>query len=238
MSPILISVVMPTLDEAGALPARAAEIHSQEPPWEWWVVDGGSTDGTQSLARSLGAQVLEGPRGRGPQLASGARAASGEAVLFLHADTELPAGAVSAIRSALDEPSVVGGNFRLRFGNGSPVDRLFDACVLFQQRALGAFFGDSAIFCRRGTLVVAGGVPELPLFEDLELVRRLRAHGRLVQLPLSVRTSDRRYRGREVRTVLRWAALAAAHAVGTDPRWLARFYAPHRGSPASQARPW
>jgi rSAM/selenodomain-associated transferase 2 len=223
----LVSVLTPALDEAAALGDRARELAAQEPPWEWIVSDGGSRDGTPELARSLGARVVVGPRGRGLQLAAAAGAARGDALLVLHADTALPRGALAAIRAALADATAVGGNFTLRFGSGGLADRVFESYCGVQQRLLGVFFGDSALFVRTSAFHAAGGFSDAPVLEDLELVRRLRSAGRLVRLPLQVRTSDRRYRGRVVRTVATWAALVALYAAGVAPRRLARLYPPH-----------
>jgi rSAM/selenodomain-associated transferase 2 len=224
----LVSVVTPTLDEAATLRDRAHELAVQEPPWEWIVADGGSRDGTPELARSLGARVIVGPRGRGVQLMAGTSAAAGDALLILHADTALPRGALAAIRAALADASTVGGNFTLRFGSGRVADHVFEAYYRAQQRLLGFSFGDSALFARAGVFRFVGGFSDAPVFEDLDLVRRLRRIGRLVRLPLEVRTSDRRYRGRVVRTVATWAVLVALYAAGVPPRRLARLYPPHR----------
>jgi rSAM/selenodomain-associated transferase 2 len=224
----LVSVVTPTLNEAATIGERARELAMQEPPWEWIVADGGSRDGTAELARSLGARVVVGPKGRGGQLVAGTSVATGDAVLVLHADTSLPRGALTAVRAALADASTVGGNFTIRFGPGGLAARVFEAYCAAQQRLLGIFFGDSVLFVRAGALQAVGGFSDAPVFEDLDVVRRLRRAGRLVRLPLEVRTSDRRYRGRVVRTVATWASLVALYAAGVAPRRLARLYPPHR----------
>jgi glycosyltransferase involved in cell wall biosynthesis len=224
----LVSVITPTLNEAELLPARARELALQEPPWEWIVADGGSHDGTTELALTLGARLVVSPPGRGTQLAAATRAAAGDFLLFLHADTALPPNAVATIRAVLAAPGVVGGNFTLRFGQGRFVDRFLGVYYRLQQQLLGLFFGDSALFARKAALLEAGGIPETALFEDLEAVRRLRRTGRLVKLPLVVQTSDRRYRGRVARTVALWTALLALYKAGAPPGMLARLYPPHR----------
>jgi glycosyltransferase involved in cell wall biosynthesis len=227
-TPRLVSVITPTLNEATLLPDRAGELALQEPPWEWIVADGGSHDGTAELARSLGARLVLSPPGRGIQLAAAARAAAGDVLVVLHADTALPGRAFSTIRTVLTDPAIVGGNFTLRFGQGGLADRIFGAYYRLQQDLLGLFFGDSVLFARTAALLKSGGIPEVALFEDLEAVRRLRRLGRLVRLPLVVQTSDRRYRGRAVRTVLHWTGLVALYVAGAPPGLLARLYSPHR----------
>jgi rSAM/selenodomain-associated transferase 2 len=215
---------MPTLNEAAVLPVRARELAAQEPPWDWIVADGGSSDGTAALATRLGAQVVESPRGRGVQLGAGAAAASGDALLFLHADTALPPGALRAIRSALADPTIVGGNFGLRFDGDTAVDRLFTAYYRARQELSGVFFGDSAMFARSSTFREVRGFPPDPILEDLGLLRRLRQRGRLVRVAAEVRTSARRYRGRPLRTVARWAAIVTLFRLGVSPRRLAWLY--------------
>jgi rSAM/selenodomain-associated transferase 2 len=226
---VLVTIVSPVLDEEEELPCRAREIERQEPPWEWIVADGGSTDRSTSVARRLGARVLEARRGRGPQLNAGAAQASGQALLFLHADTRLPEGALSAVRGALLDERVVGGHFTVRFGDGTTTDRLFEAYYALQDRVFRVFYGDSAIFVRANAFRRVGGFPDEPIFEDLGLVRRLRGAGTLVTLEPAVTTSSRRYRDHPVRTIARWAMLLAAHHAGVPPRKLASLYPAVRG---------
>jgi glycosyltransferase involved in cell wall biosynthesis len=144
-----ISVVMPTLNEFANLAARARDLDAQPGPWEWIVADGGSSDGTADRAAALGARLVTSVLGRGLQLDTGTRVASGEIVLFLHADTALPHGAFDAMRSVLREAEIVGGNFALRFDERTTVARIFETIYRLRQRAFGTYFGDSAIFVRR-----------------------------------------------------------------------------------------
>lgn len=224
---MLISIVMPALDEAANLPARAREITRQAEPWEWIVADGGSADATVALARAAGAKVVRTARGRGIQLDAGARVARGEALLFLHADTVLADGAISAIRAALRQPDVAGGNFALRFDERGPAALLFEFCYLAQQRLAHTYFGDSAIFVRRHVYDRIGGFGAAPVMEDYAFVRRLERAGRTVRLPLAVTTSSRRYRGRPLRALARWISIMALYRLGVSPQRLARWYRPH-----------
>lgn len=220
-----ISVVVPTLNEAATLSAALARLDGAEVI----VADGGSGDGTAEAARALGARVISAPRGRGPQLAAGARAATGEAILFLHADTRLGAGALDALRGALADPAVVGGNFRLIFDGEDRFSRWLTGFYAWLRRR-GLFYGDSAIFVRRAALEAIGGVPEIALMEDFELVRRLARRGRLacVSEPPAV-TSSRRFEGRRPwRIVAGWVAIHALHLAGVSPRRLARLYRSER----------
>ena len=226
---ILVSIVMPTLDEATNVRARAAEIARQEGPFEWIVADGGSSDETVALASSLGAQTIVCSRGRGGQLDAGTRMSGGEIVLFLHADTALPDGAFAAMRGALDDERIVGGNFQLRFTAEGFLSRVLAWAYANQQRVFGAFFGDSAIFVRRDVFDELGGFGGMPLMEDYEFVRRLRRRGGTRRLDLVVTTSSRRFERRPFRTIVLWASIMVLYHVGVPPVRLARLYRPHRG---------
>jgi rSAM/selenodomain-associated transferase 2 len=223
---VLVTIVTPTLNEEDELPRRAREIEGQEPPWEWIVADGGSTDRTVAVARQLGAHVVETRRGRGRQLNAGVAPAHGEALLFLHADTSMPPSALATLRRALRDERVVGGHFRLRFGDGTVTDRFFDCYQALRDKLFGGFYGDSAIFARSSAFKSVDGFPDEPLFEDVDLVKRLRAVGSLVSLEPIVSTSSRRYRGRPLRTVALWAALLLLRRAGISPQKLAWLYPP------------
>ncbi|GAC1419759.1 MAG: TIGR04283 family arsenosugar biosynthesis glycosyltransferase [Candidatus Velthaea sp.] len=223
-------MIMPVLNEASNLAERAAELARQSGPLEWIVADGGSSDDSVALARSLGAQVVVSPRGRGRQMDAGAAAAVGDVFLFLHADTALDDGALSAIRLALADERVAGGNFTLRFDDDGAAGRLFVLIYALQQRLMRVYFGDSAIFVRRATFALLAGFGTEPLMEDYAFVRRLEAHGRTRKLRSIVRTSARRYRGRPVRTLLRWMVLMLLYRLGVSPARLQRFYREHGAS--------
>jgi rSAM/selenodomain-associated transferase 2 len=220
---VKLAVVIAALDEAEHVAAsvRSARV----PDVEVLVVDGGSRDDTVPRARAAGARVLVAPPGRGRQLRAGAEASGGDAVVFLHADTRLPPGWAGAVRAALADPRAAGGSFALRFDARSPGLRVVEWGAALRRRLLGLPYGDQAPFARRSALAAIGGVPDAPFMEDLDLVRRLRCHGRLVRLSLPVATSARRYQARGVlRTMLRnWAALAAWR-LGLDRERVAAWY--------------
>lgn len=208
------------------MPLRAAELAVQTAPWEWIVADGGSRDATIEVARAAGARIVTAPRGRGPQLNAGAAVALGEVLLFLHADTTLPPGALGAIRTAAADPALRGGNFRLRFEGQDLASRLFTVYYRAQQRWLNMYYGDSAIFVRREVFAALGGFRDDPIMEDYDFVRRLERLGRTCCLPLVVTTSARRYRGRVVGTIATWATIVLLYKLGVPPDRLARLYAP------------
>ncbi len=225
-----ISVIIPTLDEAVALPAALHSLEGQSggPPFEAILADGGSRDGTVErfetltrgwAARGWGARVVTAPHaGRGIQMNAGANAARGAALLFLHADTRLPAGAHRAIVSALADPKVMGGGFRLRYEESGVFLRVVSAYATLRSRLTRIHYGDQAIFVRRCAFRAVAGFPEIPLFEDLSLAVALRRAGRVVTLAMYVTTSARRLRhGGVGRTAARFAWCKIRFALGADP---------------------
>jgi rSAM/selenodomain-associated transferase 2 len=220
---VAIAVVIPALDEADRI-AETVE-SARGPEVQVVVVDGGSRDATVERARAAGAEVVIGPRGRARQLAAGVRATRGDPVLLLHADTRLPAGWTRAVRDALADPEVAGGAFRLRFEEASAGLRVIEWGARLRAAWAGLPYGDQALFLRRAVLDALGGVPDVPIFEDLDLVRGLRRCGRLALLPLPAVTSARRYRARGLaRTWLRNALALAAWRLGSDRERVAAWY--------------
>ncbi len=227
-SPLSISVIIPALNEETALAATLDALARLRTPVEILVVDGGSGDGTLALARAHGARTLTAARGRGLQQHAGAREARGEVLWFLHADTLVPLDAGERIAEALHDPAVVGGNFRLRF-DGRRWAARFLTCLYPVFGWMGLVYGDSAIFVRRRDYEQVGGFKPYPLFEDLDLVRRLRRRGRLVRVPATVLTSSRRFEKRSFAlTFARWVWLQLLYWLGASPDWLIRHYAPIR----------
>ena len=185
------------------------------------VSDGGSSDGTASLIRPPHRLVLSEP-GRGQQLRTGAAAATGDAVLFLHADV-LPPMDVAAQISAAISAGHVGGNFRLRYPDGGLLGRWLEWRAPFYRRKV-RYYGDSGIFARRDAYDACGGFPHVPIMEDVIFARRLESAGRTAYLPGPMVSAARRWRGRELRTLLLWGSMQAAFALGVTPWRLARFY--------------
>jgi rSAM/selenodomain-associated transferase 2 len=227
--PPAVSVIVPALNESSALGPTLDALAKVRGAVEVMVVDGGSTDGTPELARARGVRVLASERGRGVQLHAGARAAVAQVLWFVHADTLVPADAADRIQAALADPTAVGGYFRLRFDGKLRAARFHTALQpLFN--ALGLVYGDAAIFVRRDAYERVGGFRPYPLFEDLDLVRRLRRLGRLVRVPAEVVASSRRFEGRSYAlTLTQWVGLQLLFWLGMSPDRLARLYAPIRG---------
>ena len=202
-----LTVVIPALDEADQITGAIASAGAAG--CEIIVVDGGSRDGTRERAAAAGARVVVSAPGRARQLAAGARLAKGDTILFLHADTRLPENWENSVRSALADPGVVGGAFRLRFELRSPALRLIEWGTRLRVALLRMPYGDQALFARRAVLESLGGIPQVAVLEDLDLVQALKRRGRIACLPLPATTSARRYRSAgALRTMLRnWAAV-------------------------------
>jgi rSAM/selenodomain-associated transferase 2 len=190
------------------------------------LVDGGSDDATiQVAARFPAVRLLASPRGRARQMNAGARAARGDILLFLHADTWLPEGGLGAVSAALDDTRVVGGRFDVRFDSPRPVLRMIAFFMNLRSRVSGISTGDQAIFVRREVFETMGGYPDMPLMEDIELSRRLKRRGRLAALPSRVTTSARKWeREGALRTMALMWALRFLYMVGVSPARLHRWY--------------
>lgn len=225
-----LSVVVPTLDEERSLPALLERLRRAGPDGadEVVVADGGSRDGTLRAAREGGARVVRGEPVRGAQLAQGGREASGELLLFLHADCLPEDGALALVRAALLPRGTAATALRQRIDAPGLVYRAIERAADLRVRLLGIVYGDSALGVRRDVYAAVGGFRALPLFEDVDLSRRLRRAGRVVLVPgARVRVSARRWEQEGVlrRTAGNWM-LTAAYLAGVDPRRLARRYRP------------
>ncbi len=221
-----LSIVVPVLDEARHLETLLAELASTAPGVEVVVADGGSRDGSAEIAaRAAGTRVVSGERGRARQMNLGAAAATGEALLFLHADTRLPPGASGAILRALADPAVAYGRFDVRFDNPGPAFRLIAGLMNLRSRLTGICTGDQAIFVRRAAFAALGGYPPISLMEDIELTRRLKRVGRFAPLRLQVTTAARKWEREGVaRTVVLMWTLRLLHLCGVGPDRLHRWY--------------
>jgi rSAM/selenodomain-associated transferase 2 len=221
---VRLSVIVPTLDEASVLAATLARVRA-EPVHELLVVDGGSSDGTTVIAAGLADRVLSAARGRAAQMNAGAAASTGDVLLFLHADTLLPAGFVAAIGDALRDGTVVGGRFDVRLAGASLLLPLIAAAINVRSRLSRVATGDQAMFVRRDVFDALGGFPALPLLEDVRFSAALKRVGRIARLRARVATSARRWERRGVvRTVLFMWAVRLAFALGVPPERLRRLY--------------
>jgi rSAM/selenodomain-associated transferase 2 len=168
-------------------------------------------------------RLLKAPRGRGTQCNAGAQAATGELLLFLHDDTELPADAIACIDRAFGDPRVGAACFRLRFDRDHWLLSLYAACSRVE--SMLTTFGDQGLVIRRRVFDDLGGFPHWPLFEDVELARRLRQRSRLIKLPATVTTSAVRFeRNGVLRQQLLNATLLVRFLLGARPEELAARY--------------
>ena len=223
-----ICVVVPALNEGACLGGLLAQLTSAN-FHDIVVVDNGSTDETMSIAAGHdGVRLVRAPPGRGLALNVGALATSAEILLFLHADTALPRDAQAMIGTAVADPNVVGGCFRLSFDKRSALLRFYAWFTRYDTPF--TTFGDQAYFIRRRAFASVGGFPEWPILEDVEMRRRLKRAGRFVKLPSPVVTSARRFRKHgPVRQQLRNIAIITLFYLGLSPEQLASWYRPHRG---------
>jgi rSAM/selenodomain-associated transferase 2 len=227
-----VSVVIPVYREAG-IAALLDDLLARPDAsgTEIIVVDG--APGADTLARITDPRVarLTSPPGRGPQQNAGARAARGDILLFLHADTTLPPDAFTLVRQALAAPSLAGGAFSLRYAEATPGLRFVAAAANLRSGLTRAPYGDQAIFVRRAVFEDLGGFRDWPLMEDLEFMTRLRRAGlRIRILAMPVRTSGRRQlREGLVRCTLRNLVLRLLYHLGVRADVLAALYRRHGG---------
>jgi len=218
---------VPALDEAVELPGTLEAVAAVFPEAEVIVADGGSRDDTARIA-AASARVVRSAPGRGRQLNAGAEAASGDVLVFLHADTHVCEGAREALQTVLAEDRVVGGCFELGLRGPSarrPIARVLSTAINLRSRLLSTATGDQAIFARRRVFDGLGGFAELDLFEDVLFYRRLRRAGRVVVLRPPVLTSDRRWCSRGyLRTIGIHLWLRCLLALGVEPARLADRY--------------
>ncbi len=232
-----ISVIIPARNEERTIPPVLRRVFD-ELVWEVIVVDGGSSDDTRQVATDLGATVLVSEPGRGRQLHTGAAAATGDVLLFLHADTMLPKGFQEHVIAALSDPRVAAGAFKLHIDDDRRSFRFIERLVQLRSRYRQMPYGDQAIFMRAETYRRAGGFPDWPLMEDYDLIRRLRRLGRIRIVPVAVQTSARRWQELGIfRATLTNQLCLAAFRLGVSPKRLASWRDGYRESNDKPADP-
>ena len=220
-----LSIIMPVLDETPAIEATLRALSSYRARGvELIVVDGGSSDGTPDLVRSLADRVLTAARGRALQMNAGAAVARGDVLLFLHVDTHLPEGADVLMLDGLQRSGRVWGRFDIRIDGGGLL-RVVAMMMNTRSRLTGIATGDQAMFVTRAAFDAVGGFPPIALMEDLVLSARLKRIGRPLALRTRVTTSPRRWRQHgTLRTILKMWRLRLGFFLGADPEKLARAY--------------
>jgi rSAM/selenodomain-associated transferase 2 len=224
-----VSVVIPTLNAEAELPGTLAALMeglSAGVIRELIVADGGSIDATHRIAEAAGAQVLHSAASRGGQLGAGARAAQGEWLLFLHADTGLAPGWSVAVKAHIANSPGEAGYFRLGFDAPGIAPRLVAGWANVRARTIGLPFGDQGLLIARTLYDEIGGYPDIALMEDIAIARAL-GRRRLAMLPVIARTSAARY-AREgwLRRGARNLWLQLRFLCGADPERLAQHYRP------------
>jgi rSAM/selenodomain-associated transferase 2 len=223
----MISVITPVLNEEVTIAPFLSTLAALEGDWELILVDGGSSDGTVDRICALLPQfprpltLIRAPRGRASQMNAGAEIASGEILLFLHADCIIPPDSVAAIEEACTAHGVAGGGFTQAFPGGDLMIRLI--CVLgnFRVRVTRNFYGDSGIFVIKNIFRETGGYDPVPFFEDVLLCRNAKKMGRLVVLDRVILTSPRRFLEKgSLRLTFVYGMAIIFHLFGLRPRWL------------------
>jgi len=232
-----VSVILPVLNERQALPRTIALLECQ--PWthEIIVVDAGSTDGTREWLAQQGRIItIEATCGKGIQINAGAKRATGDILLLLHADSLLPPGAGEQIQKTLRSEKVAGGCFCVSFGDVGPTSlKIVSAGINLRTRLTHTATGDQAIFVRKEVFARAGGCPDWPLFEDVELVQRIKKQGKFGVVSSAVTISPRRYLSYGiVRTACLIYALRLAYWVGVSPFTLSKWFVDVRSEPTAQ----
>jgi rSAM/selenodomain-associated transferase 2 len=221
-----ISVIIPTLDADDALPSALAALAGSASICEIIVSDGGSRDETVAIARAAGARLVIGPRGRGVQVIAGAAVATGNWLLFLHADCRLAPQWEDAAAAFISRPGAAecAGYFSFALDDAKPAARRLERMVAWRCRALGLPYGDQGLLIARGLYDAVGGFAAMPLMEDVDLARRL-GRQRLAPIAAQAVSSARRYRvGGYLRRPLRNLLCLSLYFAGVPPRRIARLY--------------
>lgn len=228
----MISIIIPVLNEQAQIGEAIGRIRllASGEQAEIIVADGDPAGGTLRAVSDPAVRGMVCAPGRGTQLNRGAEAAAGEVLLFLHADTNLPPNALTLIEETLRDQTLAGGAFDLAIASARPAFRLIEGVASLRTRLTRIPYGDQAIFLRRDRFRSLGGFSEIPLMEDVDLMRRLkRTGGRIAILPERAVTSARRWEREGILfTTLRNWALVTLFLLGADPSRLVRWYRPHR----------
>ena len=220
----MISIIVPALNEETQIGGTLRALQTLSGEKEILVADGGSEDRTVQIATGLGVRVVSSERGRGRQIRAAALEAKGTVLWFVHADSRPQNGALESIHDSLRDGATAGGNFSLVF-EGDHYSARQMTWIYPYLRRLGLSYGDAGIFMRRSVYEAMGGCREYPLFEDLDMIRRMKRHGNFVHLAAKIFTSARRFSGpRYGRVWALWITLQILYWAGVSPCRLARWY--------------
>jgi rSAM/selenodomain-associated transferase 2 len=218
----MISVLIPTKNEEFHLPLLLKRLQLMPEISEIIVSDGGSTDSTTTIASRMGAEVVSGAIGRGPQLNLAASKASSEILWFLHGDC-LPSKGCGAQIMGASVKGIIGGNFRIQFRSRGVYPRLFEAIARIQ-RGMGIYYGDSGIWVERKVFHELGGFADWPLFEDYDFARRLESFSTTQCLAGRLQVSARRFEKEPLKILILWLELQLRFQCGQSPQQLAQLY--------------
>lgn len=219
-----ISIIIPTLNESKHIKTTLASTQLSTNV-EVIVVDGGSEDNTVDIAQSTGVKVIVGYQNRACQMNAGAMNATGDILLFLHADTLLPTDFDAMIRTALQQPGIVAGAFSLRINATHTGLRLVEWGVKWRSKWLQMPYGDQGIFITKEVFNYIGGFPELPIMEDFQLIRDLKRLGKITFIPVPVITSPRRWLKKGIlQTTLINQVVIIAYFLGVSPQRIRSWY--------------
>lgn len=225
-----LSIVIPTLNEAAGLRDHLEALQVfRKAGHEVILVDGGSSDNSQQIATPLVDIIVESPAGRATQMNSGAAKATGDLLLFLHADTVLPLQTPSLIAGALCDGTSLGGpgwgRFDVRLSGNHPMLRIVERLMNWRSCLTGIATGDQAMFMTKQIFQQVGGFPEIALMEDIEISKRLKQKGRPACIDVPVITSSRRWEQRGIlRTILLMWRIRLAYFFGATPEQLSSIY--------------
>jgi rSAM/selenodomain-associated transferase 2 len=234
------SIILPVLNERDLINPLLDHLESLEgnENCEIIVVDGSPDGGTIKAVARQGVRCIKSPRGRASQMNVGAAMAAGEILIFLHADTRLPRQALELIHRAMTRQGMIGGAFDLQIDTKRRALKIIARIASLRSRLTGIPYGDQAIFMRRDDFKRMGRYPEIPLMEDVALMRKIkRARGRICFIPEPVLTSARRWEQEGILfTTLRNWLLLIAYTLGVAPDRLAKYYKAARGVAKHSAR--
>ncbi len=221
---MMFSVIIPTINEEQNLHDCVTSLRGMSDDMEIVVADGGSTDRTVEMALDAGATICRSPRGRGVQMNAGAAVASGDILVFLHADTRLSEGAFTVLRECFRDPEVQVGTFRVKYDASHPLLDLYTQLAI-RHDSMFSTFGDQCMVARRPFFFSLGGFPEWPLFEDVHFLRSARRVTHIRRFPATAVTSARRLQENGIaRQMLRDVWYIIQYWWGVSPEELARKY--------------